>query len=363
MKPIPVTYPGGSYPIYLEAGMLHQIGRLLTQAGYKGRTVVVTNDTVGPLYGNVIQQSLQANGLETSVIELPDGEQYKTLNTVAGLYDQFVQAKLDRHSPVIALGGGVIGDMAGFAAASFLRGVPFVQIPTSKLAMVDASVGGKTGVDLPHGKNLVGAFKQPELVIIDPEVLKTLAPAELRAGLAETIKHGIIANPEIFEALEQGGDPETAFPDSLLPPAYSLTWLLSESVQVKVDIVQADPFEKGRRAVLNLGHTFGHAFEKLANFEMRHGDAIGIGMVCAARLAERLGHCSVETAERIINLIDKVQLPIELPDFEPEQMWATMFTDKKRQGNTIRFILPRAIGDVDIFTDITKEDVLAVLGK
>ena len=268
---------------------------------------------------------------------------------MAGLYDHLIEAGLDRRSPIIALGGGVVGDTAGFGAATYLRGVPLVQIPTTLLAMVDASVGGKTGVDLPQGKNLVGAFKQPEMVIVDPKVLATLAKEEFLAGLAEVIKHGIIDAPVLFAALEKG--------------QYDLAWLLFEAINVKVRVVEADPFEQGRRAVLNLGHTFGHAFERLAHYQMRHGFGVAIGLACATRLATRLGYCSGETTERIIGLLDQVGLPSQPPAYSPAEVWQAMGTDKKRQGKSLRFILPRAIGDVDIFGDIAEADVKAVLGE
>jgi 3-dehydroquinate synthetase len=213
--------------------------------------------------------------------------------------------------------------------------------------MVDSSVGGKTGVDLPQGKNLVGAFKQPELVLIDPGVLATLPEAEFRAGMAEVVKHGIIDAPALFAALEQG--------------QYELAWLLDEAVQVKVRVVEADPFEQGRRAILNLGHTFGHAFEQLSDFRLRHGEGVAIGTACAARLATRLGYCAAETTERIIALLERLNLPVRPPAYPAADVLAVMATDKKRQGNTLRFILPRAIGEVDIFANVAREDVEAVL--
>jgi 3-dehydroquinate synthase len=276
---------------------------------------------------------------------------------VANLYGQLIETKLDRRSPIIALGGGVLGDTVGFAAATYLRGVPFIQIPTTLLAMVDASVGGKVGVDLPQGKNLVGAFKQPEIVVIDPGVLTTLPLAEFRAGMAEVVKHGVIDSPILFEALEERSRGDANLSSLLLTP-YSL---LPEAVKVKVRVVQADPFEQGRRAVLNLGHTFGHAFERLANFELRHGEAVAMGLACAARLAHRLGHCSSNTLQRVITLLGRLKLPIEPPPYSAAEVWAAMGTDKKRQGHTLRFILPRAIGDVDIFDEVTRKDVEAIL--
>lgn len=349
MTIINVTHPTGSYPIYLDTGELAQTGQRLAELGYSGRCAVITNKTIGPLHAEPLLAGLRKSGFEPTRIDLPDGEEFKTLETVNGLYSQLIEAKLDRRSPIIALGGGVIGDMAGFAAASFLRGVPFVQIPTTLLSMVDASVGGKTGVDLPQGKNLVGAFKQPEMVVMDPDVLSTLPEIEYRAGLGEVVKHGIIDSLELFTALEKGN--------------YDLSWMLDEAVRVKVRAVEEDPFELGRRATLNLGHTFAHAFELLSNFELRHGLAVSIGLACAARLSARLGYCSGDTTERIISLLDQLDMPYTVPDYPAGDVWATMFTDKKRQGNTIRFILPRAIGDVDIFNDVSGADVRAVLDE
>lgn len=349
MQTITVTHPAGSYPIFLGEGALAQTGARLAELGRRGRCAVVTNPTVGQHHAEPLLAGLTEAGFEAGRINIPDGEQHKTLDTVADLYDLFIEAKLDRHSTIIALGGGVLGDTAGFAAATFLRGLPLVQIPTTLLSMVDASVGGKTGVDLPQGKNLVGAFKQPEMVVIDPAVLATLPEAEYRAGMGEVIKHGVIDAPDLFAELEQGGGQKLSAEQ------------LARSVSVKVKVVQEDPFEHGRRAVLNLGHTFAHAFERLANFQMRHGEAVGTGLVCAARLAARLGLCAGDTTERITALVAQTGLPTEPPGFPAEDIWAAMFTDKKRQGNTIRFILPRAIGDVDIFDNILKEDVLAVL--
>ncbi len=361
MNKIIVKHPSGSYPIYLADHALAQTGEQLAILGYRGRCAVVTNETIGQHHAAPVLASLQAAGFEVNRIDLPDGEQFKTLETVAGLYDQFVTAKLDRHSSIIALGGGVIGDMTGFAAATYLRGVPFVQIPTTLLAIVDSSVGGKTGVDLPHGKNLVGAFKQPEMVIIDPQVLTTLPKVEFCAGLAEMIKNAIIGAPELFATLESRSLEYTGKCEDFL--CLTTSDLLTEAVQVKVRIVEADPFEQGRRAVLNLGHTFAHAFERLATYSMRHGEAVSIGLVCAARLAVRLGHCSTETAERIIALLQRLEMPTKLSAYAPLMVWEAMFTDKKRQGDTIPFILPRAIGQVDIFKDVAQADVLAILEK
>jgi len=349
MDTILVKHPAGEYPIHWGEEILPDAGRLLRDAGFGGTCAVVTNPVVGEYHAETVLKSLTDHGFSPTLCEIPDGEAHKTLQTVAGLYDQFFAAGLDRKSPVLALGGGVVGDQAGFAAATYLRGVPFVQIPTSLLAMVDASVGGKTGVDLPQGKNLVGAFKQPSLVVVDAAVLSTLPGAEFRSGLAEVLKHGIIADPALFAALQQGALP--------------LPEMIAAAIRVKVDVVQADPFERGRRAVLNLGHTFGHAFEKLSNFQLRHGEGVAIGMACAARLAANLGHCAPATAEEIIAAIELLDLPTARPDNEPSAVWAAMGADKKKEAGKLRFVLPQAIGRVDVFADVPQAAVIDVLTR
>jgi len=339
--------PGGAYPLLLGEGVLAEAGRYLQSRGFSGRCALVTNPTIKPHYAEPVMDSLTRHGFEPVLCEIPDGEAFKTLDSVASLYEQFVAAGLERKSPVLALGGGVLGDTAGFAAATYLRGLPLVQIPTTLLAMVDSSLGGKTGVDLPQGKNLVGAFKQPEMVLIDPAVLSTLPAIEFRSGLAEVVKHGIIDSPELFAALQDG--------------RFEMSWMLSEAIQVKVRVVDEDPFEQGRRAILNLGHTFGHAFEHLSNYQLRHGQAVAIGIACATRLAQNLNHCPAQQAEEIINLLEFLEMPTQVPDYDPEAVWAAMGTDKKKQAGRLRFILPRSIGDVDIFTDIPKAAVQEVL--
>lgn len=352
---IPVRIPNGSYNIWIGEGLLADAGALVLrealQNSQPGRCAVITHPAIGEAHGHTLLSSLRLAGFTPVLEEIPGGEVNKTLDTVASLYERFVEAQLDRRSPVIALGGGVVGDVAGFAAATYLRGVPFVQIPTSLLAMVDASVGGKTGVDLPQGKNLVGAFKQPALVLIDPAVLSTLPPAEFRSGLAEVVKHGIIGAPELFEALEGK--------DGLIPPA--LAALIADAVRVKVAVVEEDPFESGRRAVLNLGHTFGHAIEIVSGYRTRHGEGVAIGLAAATRLAARRGLCDPALVARVEGLLERLELPTRAFGLSTEQIVAAMATDKKRAGSRLRFVLPRALGDVDVFDDVATEEALAVL--
>lgn len=356
---IPVRHPAGEYPILIGAGLLVETGRAMVEVGLRpGRCAVITQPSVAEGHAARLVQGLEEVGFQPAVVEFPAGEAHKTLATVAGLYDTLVAAGLDRRSPVIALGGGVVGDVAGFVAATFLRGVPFVQVPTSLLAMVDASVGGKTGVDLPQGKNLVGAFKQPDLVAIDPETLRTLPSDEFRSGLAEVVKHGMIGDPGLFAWMEgrQAAVAERA--------SWGLAEMIAAAVRVKVAVVEADPFERGRRAVLNLGHTFGHALEALSNYGMRHGEAVAVGLAAATRLAARVQVCEPGLVERVERLLERLSLPTRVEaGYAPEQVLAAMATDKKRLNGRLRFVLPRAIGDVDVFDDVPAEAVLAVLGE
>ncbi len=338
MLRIPVHAPEQGYDICLGDGVLAAAGPLLVRRGLRpGAVAIVTNSMILE-HAETLAASLAATGFTPTICQVPEGEQHKTLATVASLYEQFLAAGLDRRGAVVSVGGGVIGDMAGFAAASYLRGVPFVQAPTTLLAMVDASVGGKTGVDLPQGKNLVGAFKQPVAVLMDTGVFATLPGAEFRAGLAEVVKHGIIAAPSLFQQLEDAG------------PA-NLQHLVAAAVRVKVDIVEEDPFEQGRRAVLNLGHTFGHALELVSEFSLRHGEAVAIGMVAASRMAVALGRCEPALAERIERLLERLGLPTRAPGYAVEAVYAAMGHDKKRAGKTLRFVVPQALGQVVVIDD------------
>lgn len=334
-----VPTPSSHYPIYIGAGLSDHLGTLLQGRALAGRRVaLVSNADILRLHGDRVRGSLGRTCAEVISVEVPEGEQHKTLATIQGLYDRFLEAKLDRSSLIVALGGGVVGDMAGFAAATYLRGVPFVQIPSTLLAMVDSSVGGKTGVDLPQGKNLVGAFKQPELVVIDPDLLKTLPPEELRSGLAEVIKHSVIADAELFRQLMDA-------------PLSLDAATLRRAVQVKVDVVSEDPLEQGRRAVLNLGHTFGHAFEQLSGFSIRHGEAVGVGMICAAQMGMELGICDSKLKEDLTQLLKRAGLPVAFSAYVIDDLIGAMAHDKKRAMGRMRFIVPRGLEEVDIVTN------------
>jgi 3-dehydroquinate synthase len=351
-----VDHPQGSYPIHIGRQLLAHTGGALRAAGADrgSRVAVVTNPVVGPLYRTSVEASLEAAGLEPIACLVPDGEQHKTLTTVADLYRQFVAGSLDRHDTVLSLGGGVTGDIAGLAAATYLRGIRFSQIPTTLLAMVDASVGGKTGVDLPEGKNLVGAFKQPAMVLIDPEVLITLAPLEIRAGIAETIKHGIIDSPTLFAELERG-------PSNGLQDFSMGTSQLAQALDVKIRVVEDDPFEQSRRAVLNLGHTVGHGLERLSGFQLRHGEAVAIGTAAAARISVASGMADPALVDRIESSLSAWGLPIRCPSVPFPALWDAMAHDKKRRGRSLRWVLPQEIGNVTINHQVPRELVQQVL--
>ncbi len=360
------------YDVLVAEGLLADAGSRMIAAGVKpGRCAVVTNPTVGGHHLPALVAALAEAGFEPVVFQVPDGEQFKTLATVSDLYAGLAEAKLARGEPVIALGGGVIGDMAGFVAATWLRGVPFVQIPTSLLAMVDASVGGKVAVDLPAGKNLVGAFKQPELVLIDPALLATLPGGEFRSGLAEVLKAGIIGDPMLFDYLVGSNDRETSLwnfsrsyelATEVVTTNRTLTEIIADAVRVKARIVERDPFELGDRAWLNLGHTFGHALELLSGFTLRHGDGVSLGTIAAAELSAALGACDAALPARIRAAVERLGLPAH-HEFDPVAALAAMGTDKKRRGRLLRFILIRRIGDVFVADDAPEDEVVKALGK
>jgi len=356
IRELGVQTPDGAYPIFLGHGLLDHVGEFLRDAKFAMRCAIVTNPTVRALYAGRVADALRVHGFAPTLIEIPDGEQYKSLDTVRELYDQFIAAKLERRSPILALGGGVIGDTVGFAAATYLRGVPFVHIPTTLLSMVDSSIGGKVAVDHPSGKNLVGAFKFPVCVIEDLDVLQTLPLQEYRAGMAEVIKHGVIADAKLFQELGEMEIPAA-------PPQIDVK-VLERALQVKVDIVEQDPYEENIRAHLNLGHTFGQAIERLAEYQMQHGYAVAMGMAVAARLAANIGFCAPTTRNAILQLLDKYDLPISIPrEYPPEQIVDAMGTDKKIQHGKLRLILPREIGRVEIVNDVSRQDIVNALNE
>ncbi len=330
-----------SYAIVVGAGVLEQVGPRLQRLGFQGRAVVVTSPHVGDLHAAPVVASLRAAGFDPVTLTIPDGEQEKTLSRLSALYDQLLEAGVDRRTPVVALGGGVIGDVVGFAAATTLRGLPLVQVPTTLLAQVDAGIGGKTGVDHARGKNLIGAFYQPRLVVADVAVLATLPARELRAGLAEVVKYGIIGDAGLFAELEARLEELKQLRAEVAVP------IVAACARQKGAVVAADEREEaGGRAILNFGHTIGHALETLTGYQTYlHGEAVAIGMVAAARVSRRLGLCSEAVVDRLVALLKRAELPTELPagTVGPRLVQA-MRMDKKSVTGRIRFVAVTEIG-------------------
>jgi len=326
-----------SYPILVGAGLLDDPG-LLGESVAARDVLVVTNTTVAPLYLARLERSLA--GKRVASVVLPDGERHKTLETLGQVFDALVARRMNRDACVAALGGGVVGDMAGFAAACYQRGVDYVQVPTTLLAQVDSSVGGKTGVNHPGGKNLIGAFHQPRAVVADTNTLATLPPRELRAGLAEVIKYGLIADAGFLEWIE------TNLEALLRLDGAALTHAIRRSCRIKAEIVAEDEREHGRRALLNLGHTFGHAIETATGYgEWLHGEAVGAGMLMAADLSCRLGWIETADVERVRELLERAELPVAAPPIGAGRALELMGMDKKVLAGRIRLVLLRKVGD------------------
>ncbi len=352
MKSIILSLKNKKYPIYFSDSK-NRLGQILSKNFRSSKWIVVTNPTVDKLYGSKIRKELKGLG-EVATVLIPDGEQFKTLQTVEKIYQQFSNNKVDRKTPIVALGGGVVGDVAGFAAATYLRGIPLIQIPTTLLSQVDSSVGGKTGVDLSFGKNLVGAFYQPHLVWIDTEYLSTLPRREILGGAAEVIKYGAIRSPSLFALLEKRIEDFLDLNPSLIQK------IIHECVQIKAEVVEEDEKEtKGVREILNFGHTLGHAIETVSNYKIyNHGEAISIGMVFAAELSEQLGLLGRESSDRLKDLLQTAALPSKVPDYPLKKYLEAMSLDKKMNAGKIRYVLLKKIGATQV-----KELELKEVGK
>lgn len=344
-----------SYPIHIGAGLLNQ-SRLIVAALAQPNVAVITNTTVAPLYLDTLLAGLAGHGVKALPIVLPDGEQYKNGDTLNQIYDALLTAHCERKTTLIALGGGVIGDLTGYAAATYLRGVPFVQIPTTLLAQVDSSVGGKTGINHRLGKNMIGAFYQPRAVIADTATLRTLPPRELSAGLAEVIKYGLIRDAEFFAWLEANIEALRA-----CDPA-ALAYAIGTSCRNKAAVVAADEREAGVRATLNLGHTFGHAIEAGMGYgNWLHGEAVAAGTVLAAELSARLGWLTRHDVERIRALFKRAGLPERAPELGVARYLELMQLDKKVEGGKLRLVLLKRIGEAVITADVSRDDLAAVI--
>ncbi|MFQ5904241.1 MAG: 3-dehydroquinate synthase [Candidatus Binatia bacterium] len=340
MRTLTVNLGDRSYPIHLGEDILPRAGELLRQAGCGEKVGIITNPTVAGFYLKPVQEVLSRSGFRVTPVLVPEGEEHKNLKSLSAIYDRLISERFDRSSSVIALGGGVIGDLAGFAAATFLRGIPYVQVPTTLLAQVDSSVGGKTGVNHQEGKNLIGAFYQPRLVLMDVGVLHTLPRRELLAGLAEVIKYGIIEDPRLFGLLEEKLEQILALDRDLLVET------IAASCAIKAKVVEKDEREEDYRSVLNFGHTIGHALESLTGYErFLHGEAVAIGMAQAVSISVRQGSCDEESLQRIHRLIKRAGLPTQIPsNIEPLKLVKRMEVDKKSVGGKIKFVLCAGIG-------------------
>jgi len=346
-----------AYPIWIGDGILPSLGARLRTLGLSGTVALVSVPPVFELYGAAAQASLSGAGFDVRTTVVPDGEVSKSVGQLSGLWDRLVADRLERSSPVVALGGGVVGDLAGFAAATYKRGVPFVQCPTTLLAQVDSSVGGKVAIDHPAGKNLIGAFHQPAAVCVDLSVLRTLPRRELIAGLAEVIRSGIAFDAAFFSFLETNIERLLALDAAVLRHA------VATCCRIKAEVVAADERDvEGRRSLLNLGHTFAHALETLTGYtRYRHGEAVGWGIARAARLAVKMNLCSAADAARQEALLRRAGLPVDDPSPDAQAMMAAMAHDKKAAGGKVRFVLTEKIGSANLYGNIPSESLKGVL--
>lgn len=359
MRTLNVSLGQRSYSILIGPN-LYSDPKLLGEQIWGNKVAIVTNETVAPLYLNALSQVIADTGVEVLSIILPDGEKFKNGETLNLIYDALMQKRCDRATTLIALGGGVIGDMCGFAAATYQRGVPFLQLPTTLLSQVDSSVGGKTGINHPLGKNMIGAFWQPKMVIADTDTLRTLPDRELSAGLAEVIKYGLIRDLALLELIE------SRMPALLQRDPDALTFAIERSCTNKADVVAGDEFETaehGGRALLNLGHTFGHAIEAAAGYgNWLHGEAVAAGTVMAAKLSQRLGWLSDEDVARVTNLFSAARLPVKGLTMVPERYLELMAHDKKVRDGRLRLVLLKRIGEAITDDSASRADILEAIG-
>ncbi len=344
------------YDILIGSGLRKRVGEFINTVIKPSRVVVITQPSINDLYGKEVAESFIAQGWTTNILEVPEGESSKNLSQAGKLYDHLLELNCDRKSVLVALGGGVIGDLVGFVAATYQRGIPFIQVPTTLLSQVDSSVGGKTAVNHPKGKNMIGAFYQPRLVVADLETLKTLPQKEYRAGLAEVVKYGIIADAELFEFLE------THYKEILSLDHESLVHIIRTSCAIKAGVVEKDERESHHRMILNFGHTFGHAIESLTKYSrFVHGEAVAMGMVRAARLSHSLGKCSEEVPKRLEALLKNLGLPVDMPSLDSSAVIESLYHDKKTMDRKIRFILVNEIGSIEIADQTPEEEILKIL--
>jgi 3-dehydroquinate synthase len=355
MKKVNVELGDRSYEVRIGAGLLERLGLWLREKNYAGKAVIVTDTTVKGLYADVLSDSLSNAGFEVTLLEVPPGEKFKSLETAAGLYDKLTDVFAERTTPVLALGGGVVGDLAGFVAATYLRGLPLVQVPTTLLAQVDSSIGGKTAVDHGQLKNTIGVFYQPVMVVADIDTLKTLPEDEMASGLSEVIKGAAVRKRDLFNYLEINiNKARELYPEVLED-------MISKAARIKAEIVAKDEREENLRGILNYGHTVGHAIEAVSGFRFKHGQAVAIGMMAAARISRRMGILDKSEVDRLEKLITAAGLPAQMPDIDKKKVMQAMQHDKKVRGDKIRFVLLKSIGNAFVSDEVDPAMVEEVL--
>jgi len=344
-----------SYGIRIGPGLINQSAGFLKELGFREKAIIITNPVVKSLYGNKLQDHLEKSGFTTAILEVPEGEEYKSLDQAGRLYGLLNESQAERLTPVLALGGGVIGDLAGFVAATYMRGIPLIQLPTTLLAQVDSSIGGKVAVNHGKLKNNIGTFYQPDLVIADTGVLKTLPEKEVFNGLAEVIKYGIIQDKMLFELIEENIEKIKSLDENWLET------VVTRCAGIKAGIVEKDEKDLNLRNILNFGHTIGHAVETVSDFHIQHGEGVAVGMVAAGMIAQKMGILNLSELKRIRALIISSGLPDKIPSRDVGSLMQAMKHDKKKAGGRIRFVLPRTIGEVYLSDEVSLELVEQVL--
>jgi 3-dehydroquinate synthase len=355
MKKVKLAAGGGSCEIRVGGGLLPRVGLWLKERGFTDKAVIITDTTVEGLYGDTLERGLANAGFDTTIIEVPPGEEHKSLETAGRLYGDLTEAYAERNTPVLALGGGVIGDLAGFVAATYMRGLPLIQVPTTLLAQVDSSIGGKTAVDYNRLKNIIGVFYQPRMIVSDIDTLATLPQEELANGLAEVIKSAAIRNKNLFNFLDINMNKALQYHPSVLET------IVLETARIKVEIVEKDEKEEDLRGILNYGHTIGHAVEAVSDYQIKHGQGVAIGMMAAAKISSRMEILDEMDVVRLEKVIEKAGLPREMPGIDKDAVLQAMQHDKKVAQSRVRFVLLKAIGNAFISDEVDPSLVEEVL--